>query len=56
MIRKLSKVDNKLKFILNTIDIMIYKPCGQTAQDQLTRAEKNGTLNLEGDTNDEDRR
>lgn len=34
---------------------MIYIACDQSAQDLLTKAEKNGSLNLEGDTDDEDR-
>lgn len=56
MIRKLSKVDNKFKGILDTVGILIYMNCDQPAQDLLTRAEKNGSLNLEGDDEDEDRK
>lgn len=55
MIRKLAKVDRKFNGILDTIGIMIYMSCDQSAQDVLTRAEKNGTLNLERDDKHDDR-
>lgn len=55
MIRKLSKVDIKFKLILDTIGTMVYINCGQVGQDLFTRAEKNGSLNLEGADEDVNR-
>lgn len=52
MIRKVSKVDNKFKGILDSLGIMVYMSCDEAAQDLLTRTEKNGSLNQEGDEED----
>lgn len=55
MIWNFSKVDNKFKYILRTIRIIIYMRFEQPAQEYLTRASRNGSLNKGGDEKDEKR-